>query len=615
MTPQQRADVTDAYNADVAAGITPGDVGGELNALLQDVTGGTPEDVRDLVLADRSGQLAGPESVYAADQRLTKAAADSGEPVVGDTAVTRNTTYWPDGRQTSLRQSGQIITDEPHPEFPGSNAWRSRPATLEEELAHTQLHGLSTADHEAAVALGRENVEQFRRNADTARLDEATAPIENYANAGAPDLVQRDAGSAAPASPSPVPNGGPKLNLGEELARNGQIRRMARKMANASIDPEDRRRRLADLDGPDAASPTPTAPDPGAADKLRLLGRSGKATDDHRTRLDAIMTESDPATAHRDLAKLMTEMSLGGKQRKRYRELLVAHMGLGTNIDSAKVEAAATADGLSPDNPLKSRLAAKAAEAPQLATQAEKVRQNEAGSAPTAPDAPEAPATISRADAAARMFGTDSPQARRAAEMPVVEAPNPMQSAAAISTRFSSDPATRNAIRVYIEEQRSRSTNVNRRDNALAEMRRSGVDVGRVDEAAGLRGKATPDPGSRQTNAGKALMATRDGSWSPGETKQWLAQASMATNRDVEDYVHIMRELNHRGPGDPIDPALEEVYADLVRNLDSGDPAGNGSFGIRSDLADLQNQPPTPEMRKLIQALQQILAGGGPGKA
>jgi hypothetical protein len=98
-----------------------------------------------------------------------------------------------------------------------------------------------------------------------------------------------------------------------------------------------------------------------ASTNLRLLGRSGKATDDHRARLEAIIANPDQAAAHKDLAALMTSMTLGGKQRKRYRELLDAHHGKAADPASAGIEARATADALAPSNPLKDRLAAKAA--------------------------------------------------------------------------------------------------------------------------------------------------------------------------------------------------------------------------------------------------------------
>lgn len=79
-------------------------------------------------------------------------------------------------------------------------------------------------------------------------------------------------------------------------------------------------------------------------------------------RFSNIFETDNPTQGHRDLAKMMTELKLGGKQRKRMRELLDRHYGL-TGGDSAKVQAAEVAENLSPDNPLKEALAAKAKDA------------------------------------------------------------------------------------------------------------------------------------------------------------------------------------------------------------------------------------------------------------
>ena len=78
--------------------------------------------------------------------------------------------------------------------------------------------------------------------------------------------------------------------------------------------------------------------------------------------IDDVLSDLSPALAHKTLAALMTQLKLGGKQRKRYREILDSHLGL-TPAEGA----AATAEGLSDDNPLKSKLAAKAAAKPSLA--------------------------------------------------------------------------------------------------------------------------------------------------------------------------------------------------------------------------------------------------------
>lgn len=110
-------------------------------------------------------------------------------------------------------------------------------------------------------------------------------------------------------------------------------------------------------------------PDPFAGESaktVRLMANSANkesvaiTPEGARARIDAILTGSDqPEAAHKDLAKLMTELKLGGKQRKRYREALDAHFGR-SGGDSAQTQAAAVAENLSDSNPVKEKLKAKA---------------------------------------------------------------------------------------------------------------------------------------------------------------------------------------------------------------------------------------------------------------
>lgn len=123
---------------------------------------------------------------------------------------------------------------------------------------------------------------------------------------------------------------------------------------------------------PAAGSPTGTADstgDPAAAATVRLMANSAAkdsvavSPQEAASRIDAILDLADggdPDVAQKALAKLMTELKLGGKQRKRYREALDAYTG--GNDDSAAVQAEEVAAGLSDSNPVKEKLAAKAAE-------------------------------------------------------------------------------------------------------------------------------------------------------------------------------------------------------------------------------------------------------------
>lgn len=93
-----------------------------------------------------------------------------------------------------------------------------------------------------------------------------------------------------------------------------------------------------------------------AADKVS----STMSLEDALTELEQIYNLTDSDEAHKRLAKIMTATKMGGKQRKRYRELLDAYKGWGGD-DSAAVSAKETAENLRADNPVKDRLKAKAA--------------------------------------------------------------------------------------------------------------------------------------------------------------------------------------------------------------------------------------------------------------
>lgn len=118
----------------------------------------------------------------------------------------------------------------------------------------------------------------------------------------------------------------------------------------------------------------PEGDSPEAKNAKNVLGMAiGRAADkpsstmeltDAYDRLEAIYNESDRDKAHKDLASIMTATKMGGKQRKRYRELLDTYKGWDSD-ESAKVQADAVADNLSDTNPVKERLKAKAAEKPK----------------------------------------------------------------------------------------------------------------------------------------------------------------------------------------------------------------------------------------------------------
>lgn len=124
----------------------------------------------------------------------------------------------------------------------------------------------------------------------------------------------------------------------------------------------------------EGGSEAPTAPadhDEATHSQLLLMARSAdKESVDHnradaenelRTLIDKVHTgEHSVADAHKEMAGLMTRLKLGGKQRKRYRELLDKYFGQDGGDDSAKVQADAVADNLRDDNPVKEKLKAKA---------------------------------------------------------------------------------------------------------------------------------------------------------------------------------------------------------------------------------------------------------------
>lgn len=125
------------------------------------------------------------------------------------------------------------------------------------------------------------------------------------------------------------------------------------------------------LQAPEPQTPeapaAPAASDPTAAPKIRLISNSAvnkgiMSKADADARLDAVLGNPDPVAAHKDLAKLMTELKLGGKQRARYRQLLDDHHGGGGDPDSQLTEAKAVSENLAPDNPVKDKLDAKIAE-------------------------------------------------------------------------------------------------------------------------------------------------------------------------------------------------------------------------------------------------------------
>lgn len=118
---------------------------------------------------------------------------------------------------------------------------------------------------------------------------------------------------------------------------------------------------------PEAPSPSTPSADSADAKAIRLSltnSSTGKGIELDPARVDAVFANPDHGAGHKDLAKMMTELKLGGKQRKRLRELLDRHYGVDpASSDSAAVQAQEVADGLSPDNPLKAKLAEKAAAA------------------------------------------------------------------------------------------------------------------------------------------------------------------------------------------------------------------------------------------------------------
>lgn len=139
---------------------------------------------------------------------------------------------------------------------------------------------------------------------------------------------------------------------------------------------------------PESAPAAPSAPDEpsgvGDAASLQRLGMMTKSANkasskinesDAEAELNSIISDLDSGgdrdAAHKRLAGLMTKMSLGGKQRKRYREALDSYTG-SDDDSSAETEAAAVADNLSPNNPVKEKLAAKASGGAAPSGEAEK---------------------------------------------------------------------------------------------------------------------------------------------------------------------------------------------------------------------------------------------------
>lgn len=174
---------------------------------------------------------------------------------------------------------------------------------------------------------------------------------------------------------------GARVALEQDIANLGAPRteadadQMADRIAQDSILDETRAVELRDLaraavvpEGPtlfdDAPAPAPKAVDSSHAAAVRLSLKNSAANKgldvDVDGRLDAALANEDRDAAYKDVAKLMTELKLGGKQRTRLRGLLDSHFGDDGN-DSAAVMAKETAANLAPDNPLKPALEAKAA--------------------------------------------------------------------------------------------------------------------------------------------------------------------------------------------------------------------------------------------------------------
>ena len=107
-----------------------------------------------------------------------------------------------------------------------------------------------------------------------------------------------------------------------------------------------------------------------AAERLLLMVQSANkesvsiTPSEANTRLNEDVLNADtPEEAHKAMARLMTDLKLGGKQRKRYREFLDQYLG-DEDGESENTMAAEVAANLSDDNPLKARLAEKAGGSP-----------------------------------------------------------------------------------------------------------------------------------------------------------------------------------------------------------------------------------------------------------
>lgn len=132
-------------------------------------------------------------------------------------------------------------------------------------------------------------------------------------------------------------------------------------------DPATRGRGLEDIDYDAAGVPAPGDEEPADTSDHALHGIGTSATNkgthsagEVQSRVNAILQETDHDKAHKDLAKLMSEAKLGGKQRARYRELLNEHHGsTGGNRP---------AGSLSEGNPVRDRLAAAQASRPTPTT-------------------------------------------------------------------------------------------------------------------------------------------------------------------------------------------------------------------------------------------------------
>jgi hypothetical protein len=305
-------------------------------------------------------------------------------------------------------------------------------------------------------------------------------------------------------------------------------------------------------------SAKPPAETDSGAQLKQLLGASKHHTPETQAQLDAILANPDPQSAHRDLAKLMGTLKQGGRQRARYRAMLDSHLG-GSQPGSASVEAQATADSLSPDNPLKSRLAEKAVEA----------------ATSKSPD-PSAPDQVRRKSLP--YLPGNAPGNRTIREYPLGSKVRVIKQG--VDQRYEGEVVGygRNGDAI-VEEPRFKTT--------------SHVPYSELLPSASVQIK----PGD---SAGSVIDATRPGSnFSPAQVREWLSSVNTSSPSSMQDYLQILRSIEPDGfrTGSPL--------TDLARALNDGE-------GIRHALVRLETSPQagTPEWMKLIQSLRQMIAQG-----